>query len=286
MSEEDKKYYQSLAVHYAGDAKMQGYTAKVHVEDYDDSVFWDKIFKYFIPEYSFDYIFFTRTPKGDRISGCTACLKYFESECLSKDFFICIDSDYRWLLQEKGIDIEHFVFQTYTHSIENHYCYFKNLENVFDRSGYNCFNPCFFLKKYSETLYHLFIFSLISETKKDGLFPLSKFKPYIYISVSNLNEGEIIKNLKKRIENIINPYEIKEVRKTRRKCSKLGLNSKNAYLYFRGHDVDKMIKTILNQLCREINKKCSPIKDIHFDRYLAINKIKADTIKYKQSHAN
>ncbi|MDR1609964.1 MAG: DUF4435 domain-containing protein [Candidatus Symbiothrix sp.] len=284
MSEDDKKYYQALAVHYAGEAKMHDCIAMVLVESYDDSVFWDKIFKYFIPEYPFDYIYSTKTPKGDTITGCTACLKYFESECLSKDFFICIDSDYRLLLQETNKDVEHFVFQTYTHSIENHYCYFKNLENVFDSSGYKCFNPHSFLKKYSKTLYHWFIFSLISETKKDGLFPLSKFKPYI--GVSNLNEGEIIKNLKKQIENIVNPYEIKEVRKTRRKCSKLGLNSKNAYLYFRGHDVDKMIETILNQLCREINKKCSPIKDIHFDRYLEINKIKADTVKYKQLHAN
>lgn len=68
----------------------------------------------------------------------------------------------------------------------------------------------------------------------------------------------------------------------RRKCKKSGLNSKNAYLYFRGQDVYPMIKTILYQLGRETGKKCSLIEDIHFDKYLAINKIKTDTVKYKQ----
>ena len=44
------------------------------------------------------------------------------------NFFICIDSDLRYLSEEQGIDSDHFILQTYGYSWENHYCYAEKLE--------------------------------------------------------------------------------------------------------------------------------------------------------------
>jgi hypothetical protein len=42
---------------------------------------------------------------------------------------------------------------------------------------------------------------------------------------------------------------------------------------------------IINELMFSYEKKCSLIEDIHFDKYFAINKIKVDTVKYKQLYS-
>lgn len=309
MSEADKKWYRELAIDYGNGAKLQGYFAAVHLEANDDIVFWDKVFRHFLPQYSFNYIPYTKTPKGTDATGCTACLKYFESECLSKDFFICIDSDYRWLLQEKGIDIEHFVFQTYTYSWENHYCYFENIENIFKKSGFSnsILDIKTFLEEFSKLMYRPFMYRICSVINNDRYDLKLSFD--INIQSLKTTQGadkffiETIDGQSDDLKKFKKKYK-EDIASLQSRGKKLGINSLNTYLYFRGHDIFafilKMTKEIYKQLEKEATKgytneekteyysnKRKTIKewlteDICFDKYFAINRIKADAEIYKR----
>ncbi|MDR0732704.1 MAG: DUF4435 domain-containing protein [Dysgonamonadaceae bacterium] len=308
MSEEDKEYYKQLALDYGNGAKLKGYSAAAHLEAQDDILFWDKVFQHFLPQYSFDYITYTQTPKGTDATGCETCLKYLKLGCLSKEFFICIDSDYRWLLQEKEIDIEHFVFQTYTYSWENHFCYFENIRDL-GLSGIKTL-----LEKYSELLYKPFIYHIYS-LKHDKSFSKREFKGLLnevlaHGSATNLNASHIEQSenfIEKQIKKFKKQYKEKDMQTIENQCDKLGLNSKNGYLYFRGHNVFEFIlkitkgiykqkeqMVIQNYTNEEKQAYFAPRKPtrkkqiswltetIYFDKYNEINKIKLDAEFYKQ----
>ena len=154
-------YFASAARRFALDAKMFRCRAAVHVENKDDIVFWSTVLKHFRPNDRFHFIAGSRNEFGHETSGVTQCLKYFNY--LSPDFFICIDSDYRYLMQEKEMDVAHFVLQTYTYSFENHHCFAEGLDEVCGRVTHipnYIFDFRKFLKDYSRILYPLFIWHL------------------------------------------------------------------------------------------------------------------------------
>ena len=124
-SENREEYFAGLARRFASDAKMFRCRAAVHVENKDDVVFWSTVLKHFCPDDRFHFLAGSRNEFGHETSGVTQCLKYVHA--LGPDFFICIDSDYRYLLHERGIDAKHFILQTYTYSFENHHCYAEGL---------------------------------------------------------------------------------------------------------------------------------------------------------------
>ena len=113
---ERREYYAAAAKRFALDAKMFRCRAAVHVENKDDIGFWNTVLKHFVPEGRFHFIAGSRNEYGRETFGVTQCLKYFDF--LSPGFFICIDSDYRYLLGERQINAGHFVLQTYTYSFE------------------------------------------------------------------------------------------------------------------------------------------------------------------------
>ena len=123
-----EKYYYHAAKRFMMDAQLLRCRAAIHVEDKDDIVFWSNIFKHFRPNDRFHFIAGSRNERGHETRGVTQCLKYVKY--LNPKFFICIDSDYRYLLQEQGIDVKHYIFQTYTYSFENHHCYDKGLNEL------------------------------------------------------------------------------------------------------------------------------------------------------------
>ena len=99
-----EKYYYHAAKRFMMDAQLLRCRAAIHVEDKDDIVFWSTIFKHFRPNDRFHFIAGSRNEKGHETKGVTQCLKYIKY--LNPKFFICIDSDYRYLLQERNIDIK------------------------------------------------------------------------------------------------------------------------------------------------------------------------------------
>lgn len=102
--------------------------ACVHLEDKEDIVFWDAMLQN-RRQGKYHYVTHSKSQNGKETSGSSQCLKF--RPYLSKQFFICIDSDMRYLLQEPENDAAHFVCQTYTYSWENHYCEAKDLQKRF-----------------------------------------------------------------------------------------------------------------------------------------------------------
>jgi hypothetical protein len=310
MNEKDRKDYILWASYHRKSIKLKkGYSAVAYLEADVDIAFWDKVFCHFLPQYSFKYITYTKTSKGTA-TGCETCLNYFKLGCLSKEFFICIDSDYRWLLQEKEIDIKHFVFQTYTYSWENHYCYFENIRKL----GFSDIKTL--LEKYSKLLYRPFIYYLHS-IKQDKLFSLQDFKSLLEeiklcVNMKNLNSIQIDESKAKdfianQIKKFKKQYRKEDIQFLESQCHKLGLNSRNAYLYFRGHDVFEFILEITKGIYKQREKlviqnytdeekqiyfaqKKTPrekqvawiTENIYFDKYGEINNIKRDIEIYKQ----
>ena len=91
----------------------------VHLEDAEDEPFWDAIIQRVRPG-KYLYVHYSKSEKGNNTTGCDQCLKF--RPYLTSRFFICIDSDLRYLLGEPNLDAAHYVIQTYTYSWENHYC--------------------------------------------------------------------------------------------------------------------------------------------------------------------
>lgn len=304
-------HYRELALYYRNRAKMNRCFAAVHLEADDDKVFWNKVFHHFLPQYRFDYITYSRTMEGNRATGCQTCLKYYRLGCLSKEFFICIDSDYRWLLQEPDMDMRHFIFQTYTYSFENHHCYPGNIRRAFEKMGWKTqsFDFQSFLKHYSIALYDLFIHLLLSLSKGDGIFPTDEFNSLLGIEQYGWNEHQILSGLQasvatKQIE-LQGVYSSSELQGMKDRCFRLGLKPENAYLYFRGHNIfDQVVRKLMKQTVYHLEKRASRhysakekqeyfsrnkkspaeylIEDLSFNQYDAVARIEADTKIYKQ----
>ena len=117
----DSKYIEACALDFANVPKIdRRYTASVHLEHKADELFWDAVLQA-THKGQYNYIYESRVEKdGNLTSGVDQCLRY--KPYLSRTFFICIDSDLRYLRQEPGIDAGHYILQTYTYSWENHYC--------------------------------------------------------------------------------------------------------------------------------------------------------------------
>ncbi len=87
--------YKEQAQYFANVPLMQsGVVASVHLEDSDDKNFWNSMLQSRKPG-RYYFITQSRSPKGFDTKGCEQCLKY--RPYLSKQFFICIDSDMRYL---------------------------------------------------------------------------------------------------------------------------------------------------------------------------------------------
>ncbi len=304
-------YYKERALHYINEAKMQQCNAAVHVEACSDEFFWRKIFNRFFPNKRFNFITYSKTKDNNKATGCEICLKYKKLGCLSKEFFICIDSDYRYLLQEKKLNPENFVFQTYTYSIENHWCYEENINKVFEKAGLQntIFDFEYFLNAYSKTLYELFIYHLYSLSVGDKYFTKEKFRSFLNISKPGADVPEMINELKEKVSPEILKLRLKypniNIKELEEKYYELGLKKENAYLYFRGHNVFEQVVSKIalavkgklqkqqhtNQLSKEDRQKYYDglykedfisyfSEDLYFGTYDEIIKIEKDIQRY------
>ncbi len=256
-------FYKDLASRYANEAKMLRCTAAIHVEATSDKIFWEKIFKYLLPEKKFHFIAYTQTKDNKEATGCAICLKYKKLGYLSDKFFICIDSDYRYLLEEKGIDAKNFVFQTYTYSIENHWCYPDNINSFFNKCGLQNTKFDFnrFLIDYSATLYELFLYHLYSLSVGDRLFTKEQFRAFLNISNPCSDSSRMINKLRDTTASELDRLKVYYNKKIllkdlENKYYQFGLKKENAYLYFRGHNVfEQVIVRIAAEVKEELQKE-------------------------------
>ena len=256
-------HYSNAAKRFALDAKMFRCRAAVHVENKDDIAFWSAVLKHFRPEDKFHFIAGSRNEYGHETCGVTQCLKYFDY--LSPDFFICIDSDYRYLLREKKMDIRHYVMQTYTYSFENHHCFADGLDDVCSRVTHlknNVFNFRHFLKEFSNILYDLFIWHLYFQNADPIRFSQMEFDGYITLSSSRSfplvydNGTRALDELRNRVERktgfLGRRFPNADLERVRQRYLQLGLTPDNVYFFIRGHNLYDLITFVCKEVCKAI----------------------------------
>ncbi len=166
-----------------------------YVENDDDIPFWNYFF-------SNQKVPITITTAGNNDKrGKQSVLDY--SNRLSKEFILCVDSDFDYLHQGKTeqsklIIDNQFIFHTYVHSIENYKCYSSILNKVIIDACYTTdninFNFIGFLEKYSKIIYDIFIYFIYFEQKYNielELYTKEKDQKQIELSEIQFNEWEI-----------------------------------------------------------------------------------------------
>jgi len=151
----DTEYYEGFFL----DIEITAY-----VEGFEDEIFWRDIFAKYAPKRKIS--FYPHSKENEFKSGVQEVLK--EKDKTGKNLILCIDSDFRYLLQDNSIVENPYIFQTYTYSIENHKCAPRNLNRIVKIATLveGNFDFIKFLKKYSQTVYPLFLYIIYFEKKK------------------------------------------------------------------------------------------------------------------------
>ena len=285
-AERRAQHYEATAKRFALDAKMFRCRAAVHVGNKDDIVFWSMVLKHFKPEEKFHFIAGSRNEYGRETYGVTQCLKYYNY--LSPSFFICIDSDYRYLLQNQKMNARNFVLQTYTYSFENHHCFIDGLDNVCSRATHmenTVFDFRRFLTRFSRILYELFIWHLYFQNTQPALFSQADFDNYIVLPNSRycpLIRGggmpvldDLQERVSHRLDTLRRKYPQINLNRTKGRYRKLGLTPENVYLYIRGHNLYDLVLLLCKEVCKTLlrkakeAKKATPeeVKEVYRGRY-------------------
>jgi len=264
--ENREAYYAAAARRFALDAKMMRCRAAVHVEDKDDIIFWNALLKHFRPGDRFHFLAGSRNEFGHETSGVTQCLKYFHH--LSPGFFICIDSDFRYLLREKDINIRHHIFQTYTYSFENHYCFAEGLDGVCARVTHlenHVFDFKRFMKEFSEVIYELFIWHLYFQNADPVHFTKYEFNTYISLKTCRPyplildNASRSLEELRMRVERktgyLSRHYPQADLEIVRQRYRRLGLTPETTYLFVRGHNMYDMVSLLCKEVCKTLLRR-------------------------------
>jgi hypothetical protein len=251
MEQDPAKYrfYEMAAKRFKAELRLYGATAAVHIENKNDEVFWGKVLHVACPGGKFRFISGSRNPNGNMTCGCTQCLQY--KPFLDRHFLIAIDSDYRYLTGESGIDADHFILQTYTYSFENHFCYAQNANRALQRACDSAepltaeFDFRVFLTEYSKLVYPLLVWQLYLEHINPEVFPKHVFHRLLSLPIG----GRSLENNGAAILAVLRDRSHKMIRHFRRqypdadytwfeaRCNALGVHRDNAYLYVRGHQL-------------------------------------------------
>ena len=284
MDADKRAFYEAAARGMAASTLMYGVDSIVHVEDKDDIWFWQQLLaKYRAGRYKFKPA--TTNEKGNRNTGCAQCLKY--RGFLSQKFFVCIDSDLRYLLDE-AISAEDGILQTYTYSWENHCAFASQLQQTFDKYTHKGkeFDFSVFLSGYSEVVYEAFLLMLYQ--LKNGLteFDRDKFRTIIslqYRRGDEKNNGKqfldgLSLDLQTATKNIKDTCGFNMADESVYYETK-GLRKENVYLYVRGHCLYNSLVSIGKKLCEGtgMDFEQNILRNaLAFEQYDAISRIKAD----------
>ncbi|MDH8701509.1 hypothetical protein M2138_000855 [Dysgonomonadaceae bacterium PH5-43] len=256
------RHYKSLANYYKNlPIRQRRVKASVHLESGDDVHFWKTIFKHYFPKDNFHFITYSRSHSGNNATGSAQCLAY--KDYLSKEFVVCIDSDYKYISGYPNIDINHFIFQTYTYSFENHNCYSAGLSDVckastgYDNNYYNFEN---FFVDYSNIIFDLFAWHIALYRRNHKAFPIKSFLEVITLqSGSNdiYNESkEFLYTINIKVQNKIRKlrkdYPSINIHKEKEHLYSLGIHDDNVYLFVRGHNIHALCVSIGRDVCKWI----------------------------------
>lgn len=286
---EKHAFYESAAKRFKAELRLTGATAAIHIENKNDEVFWGKVLREAYPQGKFRFIAASRNISGNITCGCTQCLQY--KPFLDRRLWIAIDSDYRYLTEEMGIDAQHYILQTYTYSFENHFCYPKNCQRAahairpederVDAHGFNFAN---FLRSYSKVIYPLLVWQLYLQQIDNEAFPKSVFHRLLSVPVgpkSLERDGEpIIQVLKERAHKLLShlkhTYPDADTTWYEARCNAQGVRRDNCYLYVRGHQLYDLIIAQGQKLNKRFEKEL--LSQLCFGEYEEIRKIRQDIL--------
>ncbi|MDR2679274.1 MAG: DUF4435 domain-containing protein [Tannerella sp.] len=257
-----EQHYKVQAAYYEGQRLLLKADCVAHLEDKEDEVFWSAVFRKAVPEKKIQFLYSSINEKGNNTTGVDHCLLY--KPYLSRTFFICIDSDYRYLTQEVGINIEQYIFQTYTYSIENHFCYPGGLNDI-------CFQTCnlqndifdfqAFAKDFSSIIYELYVWHLYFVKQDISQFDKPEFFKIIDFHQSNIDytdARQILEELKKRVTAKLEAVSVRfsniDLNSLKIQLEQSGLMKENAFLYIRGHHYFDLICKTGTAVCEKILK--------------------------------
>lgn len=229
--------------------------ASVHLEDKDDIVFWDAMLQSH-RRGKYHYVTHSKSQSGKETSGASQCLRF--RPYLGKRFFIGIDSDMHYLLQDPEFDADHFVCQTYTYSWENHYCEAHNIQKRFaekcpERASQFDFEE--FLSAYSAVVYKPLLLLLYCMKKHKPDFTRKQFDACIphQCKGSELagNGRPLIERIAKNFAQHLNSSFANDIdyEAEGEYCKNLNVCEENAYLHIRGHNLFDLVAYIGNLLC-------------------------------------
>jgi hypothetical protein len=256
-------FYQQLAINIKGQARLQRYDAVAHLEASEDEHFWSRFFKRYAPDKKILFLAHSSNEKGVETSGVDHSFLF--RKYLDKQFFICIDSDYRYLMREHNIDYKHFIFQTYTYSFENHHCVPQLLDEVCKQCC-GLYNDFFdfdrFLKEYSRIVFDLFIWHLYFVQYDEKRFTKLEFRRIasLYPSSHDFdvrnNCNAVLRELQYRVNDKIGElreeYHYVNIKALQTKYMSLGIFPDNAFLFIRGHNIFDMICAVGNKVIDEL----------------------------------
>lgn len=279
-----KDVYRDQARHFANLPLIdRRYIASVHLEDRNDKPFWNEMLQqHRMGNYYF--IAYSRSSQDNETSGCQQCLKY--RPYLSSRFFICIDSDMRFLMQHADLDAAHFVLQTYTYSWENHYCEAESLQcrtETMQLQNIEIFNFQSFLYSLSELLYRPLLLLTHCLKNHNNLFEQKKFNQCFITQCRKedlLDDGAaLIRRFKASFERITEEESLKSIDlyKEEETFHLLGITPQNAYLHVRGHGLYSLLLHISQIVFHDDNTASDFIASNDLSgKYWQINKVRDD----------
>lgn len=177
------------------------YNKIAFVENEEDIRFWSYIFKKFNSNLNIDfraYCKHIRKSSEYKIStsqGKQQILKY--REAVNKhdgNAFICIDSDYDYILNNYNVNDNPYILQTFVYSIESYICCAKSLNELCDELLFprDTFDFIKFFKRYSETINDLFLYHILLKDEDNNIQKVFKC---FFSEIDKINQFEDIKNL-------------------------------------------------------------------------------------------
>lgn len=238
-----------------------------YVESYDDVFFWRSILSQLeTPDIRFQIMLPT---KGRRLGrGKKAALMSALKDNMGPDMIACVDADYDYLKQgadamSETVCHNKYIFHTYAYAIENLQCWAPALREVCVMATLNDYPDIMdfegFLKSYSETIYPLFVWSVLGERRPE----LCSFRiPDLLVvvktgTVTKRCMQETLKRVGDRVktklgqlyrttkENVHTEYD-----KLSNELASLGVRPEETYLYIQGHHLfDQTVVPMLTAEC-------------------------------------
>lgn len=259
-------HYKYFADYHKASAQMLRIDGYVHVEGRDDKPFWEAVLHQYLPHKKFVFLTQSQSERGMLASGVSQCLKY--RKWLDERFFICIDSDYRYLMNEEGIDASHYIFQTYTYSIENHYCYENRLDDIcFKAAGVknDVFDFSAFLKQYSAMIYELFVCHIFLQEADSEVFTKGEFNAITALkregesfAVKDKGRGlldHLSAKVAAKMAALHQEYPHFDMTPMRERLAQIGVTRENCYRFVRGHDLFDGLLMICKRVCDVLLKQ-------------------------------